>query len=1319
MSVKAHLPISHPFVTNGNFDDGNGYFNYLEASSPKKRKSNRANAIRCSLENLVHVYYKREKLSWPDMPKHRDTLNQRIAHLTGAEIVYNKIAYRCPEESLLPRSVVEYEHIKQSFSVIRDIANGPSHHGNDLLVSDTDLQSALLLLERFITWYFKRYEIDIASLTATVRRLYSPQISADHESGCIHVDSTYWHDLAVSSENDAISIKQNFYLKADERLSHKLLALEASDNHENHFSLNKKIIETFHKNGGKRDDAIRQIVNDSLSQNCTILIKIFAPSGEGKTVFLSQIAYEYAQLPNICKTYVINSVNEYTSEYIEDEIQRSNNVPLLFLIDTPSTYSEYLNKDFSFLRDWSYKSIVFIVADQRDRFKHKLQGEIWEDSFENFFSEVYQVDYKLQQSEREEIFDKLIKAVRLRDDLTKDTEITLKSIYYLNPQLTSRERLFKVSKHLGQSFTIKHNHDWEIWRQLTNQPSFIKYRDLFTFVSVFAYLEIPLSIDIFNVGYLPGINRRNVVDFVKGNSEGGLIRIIEDKLYLRHEQVAQWYFEHHSHIDVAKDVLSSFFLVFEEKLDPLGCYLFRNINSPLEKNKKLGGLNKEQKKEIFIKYYETNKFSDPDMPKVLTELAKLEDYLEDKIKWLDEAIKNFPGNWHTRTFKAQLFISAGKFDDAQNLLNELFILNKNIAWSIMNQFRLDVKADQVLDASKYIALAQNKHDYYLALLQIGKAMQRIRAAIPMAIKIFNYLKEKEPNNPLALMSLAHIYRRRRTKHDNALAIAELNNILNNNPKDIPARLLLTDMYIYDEAFDKAEKNLIEGINYVPGQIALTVRLVQLYRENKHFINDSVSKAGDLLEKAFSSFSLSMQLRTEYAKWCYGNFDTKEMHQKAINILKETIRLYSLHIHSRTELGIIYQRSRFFRDLNASVSVLKECMALDLDRKEVPFRVVLGESLMLIDTLESWHSAKEILEDAKTINEHNKATYIALMKLYRHFTDEDKLSEVIKAIETFGERDSRIFTVHAQAFLKKGKIDEALKTLNAALAQDEDNYYLLSQVGNILLNYAANPKLNESAPSEQRVNSLLLHAEEYFLKSLKVFPNNEITLHSLIQLYDSLQYDKYRDPDQYDHAITNRNNRLMDLYSLNENNIYLSVLLGKMFQFSFRPRLSIYFLEKAVNYTKTIEEKLKVLTQLKEAYKIFNSKRIIEDITVRFNYETQNSGDFQKEIAAFKKYEFAERGNYKLVQIHNVGNISLTGQIVKTTLQTFNIVQDASKKVHKSIEENDQVYFATFDVNGHVLANNIEPYFDTGALRLEDLLPYKINAFTNLKRKFRK
>jgi tetratricopeptide (TPR) repeat protein len=1303
------------------YDDGLGYYNYLIIFDGNRTRSEKALRIRQCLENLIYVYYVREQITWPaELPPNADSPAYRFNYLTPTGFKFKNRKYISLPKYWLPKHIVKYDDsIINSFLTIRKIVNQPIHTGDNYSVTDDEIDSAIVLLERIITWYFDRYKIDIKTFRSTLERMHSGDQKKIVDSGCIHINQQYWTDLGSACIRDKNNIRQNFFLRTDETLTHKMLAIKLCESNR-YPTPPERIIEVTHKGEEeKRSEKLHELIDKLFSINCSVLVKVFAPSGEGKTVFLNHITLAYSFLQDKCKVYYIKNITDDTINFIRSEITATI-LPLLFILDTPSKQAiDILNHNFSVVREFSYKPFLMIVADQENRFNHRLSGKAWEDKFENYFSEVYKIDFELTPSERENIFKAIIQTIQQTETFGNEKEITIKGIYNSDPKLTIRERINKIVTYLKANITPRDTQEKDVWEEITKDSATLKFRDIFAFVASFYFYgdgaSVPVA--IFNCGYLPLVTESDVESFITSQSNTAIIKINNGNLELRHDRIAEWFFEFPENINKGVRILKKFVSHFEKEMDPIGCYLFRNIHHSMEKLEIFGGFTKSDSKRILSKYFAVVGFADPACPKVLTELAKLEEEIPDKIHWLNKTIEHNECDVHARTFKVQLLLRIENYNDAQLLLNDLFRISGNASWTLNYQFELDKRLNNEFSAEKYISLAQYKTDYYNALYLVAKRMQKVQATIPVALEILTYLKEKEPDKPFASMIIASIYGRQQSRSGNELAIKELLSVLDKNEKYVPARLLLAEMYIRNGDLTKAENILVEGIDITPDQPSLYVRLVRMYRENKTLIKGAIEKTEKIFSKGLEeqSFGLGIQIRTEYAKWCFENFDTKEKHQTAITINNDTIKLFPLHIHSRTELGIIYQTSRFFKDLNTSITILREAIAIDAKDKEVPSRVVLAKSLMLLNTQSSWIEAKEILEKAKLINPKNFPTYLELIKVYQHFNDIPKLIDSIKAAEETGEVDGKLFTVQAQELLKKGEINQALILLEKALEKDRDNFYFLTQIASILLKYALKEKVKNHniITSIQRTNSLLFAAEDYLIRSLNIYPKNERALLLLVFVYDALQFRK-GDLGKHYNVIRLRNQALQELYHLNHLNPYLILALCKIFVLCWKPRLAIYFFEQWKSNNSTIELKLKYLIQRKEVYKLFNDVEEMKKIENEFNQITRGKEGLEKFVYVFNKYGFNERDNYKLLQIFNKGYIDPSYEFIESDGQIFSIVKKG-QKIHNQIQGRDKVFFATYLIDNTIYANNIEPYFEiSSSINLIDILPYKLNALGSSK-----
>ncbi|MEO5643907.1 MAG: hypothetical protein ABIQ40_18710 [Bacteroidia bacterium] len=1175
------------------------------------------------------------------------------------------------------------------------------HTSKEVIEVDTILQEVVEWFfnhENELNWYetYIQPELDrhansiLSQITTGVAKINDNSNSKGNkiDTGIININFDYWANLRTKhiAPNDREYIYQNIFLQSTEAFSHEFIALETEVNsvlcdHLINFPyrINSPSI-TDH------EQSIDGIFEDLSNRRGYSLVKIFAPSGEGKTILLSQIAYKYSENDSSFQVYHVVSFNEFAIAELE-RIVLNTEKPLIIIIDTPSKYETTIIEGWNrIIKNICRMPVIVVIADQRYRYNEKLLRSDYISDFDSCFTEEVEVDFIMPEYERTSVLNQFIKILE-----TKQPEISQERIIKLfnaNSKFTVRERIYNVIIANDIKTKLKHKFDWEIYSGITRDSVNKKFESLFPFVALFSYFNIPVPFAIFDVNYFVGVSKFEAKKFIDRQD---VIRISDGNLELRHERIASWYFSQENNLSDVKFLFCEFISVFEKHLDQSGCYLFRNIRPLLKKSFLNDTITKTRCKELLEAYVNQTKVTlanQQDLSKVMMELSTVETENYKKHYWLDQIIKINDNDFHARTKKISLFIHAGKFLQAEKILETLKEKNLYDEVIMAHEFTLNsvsLKASYLIDQLKGFQI--KKH--ILLLIAHKKVKQ---GKVDEAEEIYNEVSF-HPSDSSIKIALAKLARER--KQDEK-AIRLLNEVVYDAKIPIrlshfiPASILLYEIYSEKTEYDLAEKILLNAIEKVPIQFSSYARLAKLYR-NKAYetykeARVAYDKAKILFEKldTVPGLNQSVGIRTEYAKWCFEKHPYDETkHKKALAILWGTIEnIYGNSIHSHTELGRIYQYSRYYYNLDLAIEILEKGVLLHSRESKFVTQVVLAYAYIQKNDSCFFDKAQKLLNSLLQRNPNHLPSLHALKKLYSRCADTENYNVVLGKIVTAENIDARAVLKQSTNYLREGKPHAALACIEAKLNDEPENSFLLHRVAIILHSITENM-------SAIAGNTLLEKALTYLEATEK---DDIATIHLQIKIADLFAINKNTDKKQYSEKVAFRNQKITELLKHDQNNLFLFSSLSRMFCMNRRPRIAMALADVLNKGQFTFEDKLFFLREKQILHSYFNDLLEIKNLHKEIlSLNKHNSELKDDELTEYPDLYNPNDSNSFLVHNWNIGLINFNKKIIKTKLGEVTLMSDYL--YHKYVQDGDKVYFSTYSVNDEIYANYVEPYFE--------------------------
>lgn len=1184
-----------------------------------------------------------------------------------------------------------------------------NYQGNDFThgpysIEELDGHVVHANLQKALHWFFTQFLKSDEQNPNWERDLIEPALEKaeqllrlrkkEHNEDVIVLNSAYWIALRKKSVGDQKAIYEKFILEAQENDTHRFVALEARDNKDAY----KQLLHREYRVKRVLDQeqlSFGVLFKEAQSQVEKVLIKIHGKSGEGKTVLLSKLAHVLSHDDSLQILY-IRSVTDLAIESLQEKISRATK-PVYVFIDTPSQYETGLINKWKIIYDAIIPfPVVVIIADQKARYQRVLCSIDVVRNFDRFFHQSFEVEFLPAESETAALFNLVEAVIQARKPGLKIPSI--KRLFQLQKHLTAREKVFEIISKYKIDIDWTHRFDWETFGGITSRPEFSRFSELFKFVAIFSRFGIPVPISLFDYGYFPGINGSQVYSFLTRSQD--IILLQDEKLQLRHEHVSRWYFNDIEHQQEAIATFKSFLRTFTILYDHDGCYLLRNISRVLLTkfgSEKVPANEIMQALETYSKRTVLTKQTKENILKTLMTLVSLEGDADQQLEWLDQIIRIEKKDFHARTKKMAILLELGDREACGEVLSEIKQIGYYDTYILAQELILHNGKKSVLDIADELREWPDHQGILWDIALWCVSLDRYDLAVDI------YERTAFARETILLKMFRAKYYFRMEKLDKASN--ELQEILLLDAADIPASLLLFEILFSEGKCNEAETVLDNArlANLGCSASAIYVSLAKLYRskiyEIQHGQTVAYLKSKNLFDGRHEIPELmhSMQFRTEYAKWCYERHeDSKEMHLEAISILEGTLReIESNHIHSITELGLIYKRKIVY-DLDKSTEILIRGFEVDFMENHVPFRVVLASNLILKGETEGLEEARKILDKAARIDPTESSIYKGQMFLYAKTGKVQLYEQAHKNYLKLASVSAKTVNSIATNYLNHGRKDLAWACVEEKLKQEPTNYFLLNLSATILFEQTRDTPGYES-------NEMLDLAVDRLLKSNDEDPQNPITLHLLIVVYDLYLYEDVKDDAHWKNKIKMRNKAILELKQMDSANPYLLTLLTKMFRRSRRSRVAL-----AIIATFNLQEcplplKLCLLRMQKVIYADFNDIESVKSIMAEIS-SLQRAGAVNA-IGGYDQISPSYLNSRSVLKnIWNEGQFQKKANSIRSSKGMTRLTDGFN--AYNKLKDGDRVFFCSYGVYSHTYADNIEPHFEKTAIydRLMDFLP---------------
>ena len=975
------------------------------------------------------------------------------------------------------------------------------------------------------------------------------------------------------------------------------------------------------------------------------LIKIQAGGGSGKSTLLFHIGRKYCDEFHIL---FFNDIASIKNLPVYPEDQRA----VIVLVDNYGRSMDDLGGFSQLLtRQYFDRGFCLIVAERN--LKSSLFDKLTVEEFEKNFSDVHNCKLLSNETFYEKLFDRVKNLTAIANELSQDQMESLKHDFIEQNKATVAEKIIELLtavKHTIVNFQFQF--DWEDWSDVCEKKtSLYHYSELYGLVAVFNYYNItpPVRYCV----ELLGINDSSLIKTYRLFANSDLpISISKDKCFeLRNPNLAKWYLQQNDPSKIFRKKL--FADIFNKPTTAETLYIFRNAyrNNDVLKDKSLAAL--LPRLDEVTRHFENFIALEPEhednsknkMEMALISLMKKD--TEGAKKILVKIIDDNPRDIHARTKLASLFIEKKHFDQAKPLVDFLWQVDPGNNYII--QLRISILKHYGSEISAIRELIAVVPDHAKANLKFlyGKLAKLLRLAgqFAEAVNCCQKLLTLNPNDYAAMNTLAMI-----RQAEGKFIEAEV--------------LLITAIEI--QPYNPHNYNEL-------GQVYL-----QLYEQNRE--PQFKFKALHAFIRGLKIAPKNLPIRTEFARYLIAFCDRKTFAER---ILKENIVLNERHSYSYTELGKLYQKNRM---LITSRDILLKGLTM-MGNKEntelLPLYVVLGNSYF---ELGEYKKAEKSFLHSLALKQDNEASYLGLIKTYFKLQEFEKyqtaLEEVLKSVT-----EIPLLCDTATWLRNQDQNADAIKLIVKAeqLNSTSSNPYINSIYAGLLIEKIADPLFFDEH-EKLRLTGL---CEKLCNATLKLDAIHEPSLHLLFKLNLTL---REQTPKQNRFLRANYSkkykNYLSQLFLTNRTSPYTFDGLADHLKTTRRYRLGIAIINKYGDFTKNLrnclgqsaifsgflcdwEEVARLILTIGEKIKMPDIKieetikLITRDRVGVFFGDRIQSGD--QSIPLYKR---------------------------ESSLKTELNINNRALYLAKTTKGGVKVFFGLYEVNGRLVANCIEPYFET-------------------------
>ena len=719
-------------------------------------------------------------------------------------------------------------------------------------------------------------------------------------------------------------------------------------------------------------------------------------------------------------------------------------------------------------------------------------------------------------------------------------------------------------------------------------------------------------------------------------------------------------------------------------------------NEQLHPRTELSKIYQQQKKwTLAIKYLKEYIDIDPDGLHPRTELSKI--YQKQK-KWtlaeeiLKESLAIDNEQLHPRTELSKIYQQQKKWTLAEEILKELLDLdNENLqARTELSKIHQQQKnwtlAEEILKE-----LLDLDNENLQARTELSKIYQQ-QKKWTLAEEILKEILDLDNENIPARTELSKIYQKQKKW---TLAEEILKESLAIDNEQLHPRTELSKIYQQQKKWTLAIKYLKEYIDIDPDGLHPRTELSKIYQKQKKW-----TLAEEILKESLAIDNEQLHPRTELSKI----YQKQKKWTLAEEILKESLAIDNEQLHPRTELSKIYQKQKKW---TLAEEILKESLAID--NEQLHPRTELSK---IYQKQKKWTLAEEILKESLAIDNEQLHPRTELSKISQKQKKWTLAEEILKEILDLDNENLPARTELSKIYQKQKKWTLAIKYLEEYIDIDPDGLHPRTELSKIyqqqkkwtlaikyLEEYididpdGLHPRTELSKIYQQQKKWTL--AEEILKEALDIDQKNFRVLTEM-----ALVYKKWSKADASKRGELQKQYRTAVIKSFNvkQNNVAILMELAYIFRNRRRYRAALFFLERILELKESDIESIRVQEEIHgymSNYKLVNSCRQTGiKLVERFPHNRFNQ--------RFLNQHIETNSQKKLVSIKNIGVYRYIYQTKEMFIENaqsnrINIFENAN--ICKKLRNRDKVFFGQYEVAGRMIADCIEPTFES----LKDLI----------------
>lgn len=542
----------------------------------------------------------------------------------------------------------------------------------------------------------------------------------------------------------------------------------------------------------------------------------------------------------------------------------------------------------------------------------------------------------------------------------------------------------------------------------------------------------------------------------------------------------------------------------------------------------------------------------------------------------------------------------------------------------------DVKERSIESPRDINSLMQLANTYQLQKLY-GEAETVLREVLNTA-----------PEHLDALIELSKIYQRQRRWTD---AEEMLLNALRIDPTILQARIELSKIYQQQNRWRKAEDILLESLNIDPQELHARTELSKIYQRQNRW-----REAEGILLESLNIDPGQLNPHIELSKI----YQRQNRWREAEDVLLKTLQIEPDILQARIELNKIYQRMKRWKDAE---NILLE--ALHLDPAQLSSRTELSK---VYQHTKRWKDAEDVLLDALQIDPENLQSRIELSNIYQRQKRFEDAEDILIAALKVDPRDIQIRRKLSGLYRAQAKFNEAEGLLRECLQIDPNDVHSLLDLGKI---YSREPNRYQEA-------------ELIFRQIIQKDINNIFARLELASLYVKMK--KY----------AAREDILFEIYEITPEDVRTLVALAEVFKRFRKYRIALQLL---VNALAIQDSDLLIVCELIKLYMLLRDKKNVE-LYVNKGQEILDSDPYNRFRERFTKFKVELDEKTTLLKLNEVGILVRAATESFIEQGNFRYPFNNQVTINNRVKENDKVFFATYKIGEEIVADFIEPFFES-------------------------